>query len=135
MDRSVSDISVDQIDMAVLPGGMPGTTNLEASNELKKILKELKNSDERIAAICAAPSILGKMGMLEGIEATCYPGFEKYLKGAVVSRKDVVTDEKITTSKGPGTAIPFALELVRLIKGEDEATSLADAMQYRRMNG
>ena len=96
-----------------------------------KKITNLNIKEKRIAAICAAPSILGKLGMLDGREAICFPGFEKYLKGALVSRNNVVTDENITTSKGPGTAIGFALELVKILKGEKAAKVLASSLKYK----
>ena len=130
-DVEISDVDTENIDVAVLPGGMPGTKNLEGSVKLITLLKNLDLKGKRIGAICAAPSILGKLGMLEDREAICYPGFEKYLKGAMISRKSAVTDGNITTSKGPGTAIGFALELVRLLKGEKTAKVLASGLQYK----
>jgi protein deglycase len=130
-DIEISEIDAKTLEMAVLPGGMPGTKNLGDSKKLKEILAKLCVEKKRIAAICAAPSILGSLGLLEDHEAVCYPGFEKYLKGAVLSRKCVITDENITTSKGPGTAVDFGLELVRILKGEKKRNELARSMQYR----
>jgi 4-methyl-5(b-hydroxyethyl)-thiazole monophosphate biosynthesis len=87
----------------------------------------------RLAAICAAPSILGRLGLLKGKKAMCFPGFEKYLEGAEVvsAPARVVTDGNITTSRGMGTSIDLGLELVRLIKGENVAASLATLTQYK----
>lgn len=130
VDTTISNHDEDKIDMAVLPGGMPGTKNLKESPELAKTLVKLHSKGKRIAAICAAPSILGTLGLLKGKEAICYPGYEKYLDGAVISNKSTVTDGCITTSKGAGTAMDFALELVRLLKGEDIWTETAKKLQY-----
>jgi protein deglycase len=130
-DMEISEMVGYDPEMTVLPGGMPGTDNLDGSAALRGILKKAYVDKRRIAAICAAPMILGKLGMLENMEAACFPGYEKYLKGAVLSRKAVVTDENITTSRGPGTAFAFALELVKILKGEETADKLARDMQYR----
>lgn len=130
-DVEIGDLDTEKIEMGVLPGGMPGTKNLEGSTKLISILKKLNSDNKRIAAICAAPSILGNLGMLENREVICYPGYEKYLKGAIISRKNVITDENITTSKGPGTAIAFALELVKILKGEKAANTLASSLKYK----
>ena len=86
---------------------------------------------KRIAAICAAPSVLGDLGVLEGRKAVCYPGFEERLTGAAVERKEVVTDGNITTSRGLGTAIPFALELISLLLGEEKAEEIRKSVIYR----
>ncbi|MFZ5353101.1 MAG: DJ-1 family glyoxalase III [Bacillota bacterium] len=108
-------------DMLVLPGGMPGTTNLGEHEGLTELLKSFKSSGKYIAAICAAPMVIGKLGMLEGCCATCYPGFEKYLAGANTKEDSVVQHDRFITSRGPGTAIHFALKLVELLV--DKATS------------
>ena len=130
-DMEIKDLAGADPDMIVLPGGMPGTGNLDESPELKRIIRKAHENGRRIAAICAAPMILGKMGILDNKEAVCYPGYEKYLKGAVLSRKAVVTDGNITTSRGPGTAFAFGLELVNILKGEKKAEELSGNMQYR----
>lgn len=102
-------------DMLVLPGGMPGATNLELHKGLALLLKEYRDKDKWLAAICAAPKVLGKMGLLKGKSATCYPGFEADLNGAECSTERVVKDGKIITSRGPGTAIEFSLKLVEVL--------------------
>ena len=98
-------------DAVILPGGMPGTLNLDKSDFTNKILKSVASKNGRIAAICAAPLILGRRGLLTGKNATCYPGFENELAGAVISEQSVVTDGIITTAKGMGVALEFAKEL------------------------
>lgn len=120
-----------EYDMIFLPGGMPGTLNLGANNELCEKLKEFKQDDsKRLAAICAAPSVLGINGCLEGLNATCYPGFEDKLIGAEYSAAGVVTDRNVTTARGLGFALDLGLELVRLFKGEEEMLKLKEAIQY-----
>lgn len=118
-------------DMIVLPGGMPGTTHLKNHEELRKVLFAYKDAGKYLAAICAAPSVYGWNGMLEGKKAICYPGFEEELKGAVVTNEGVVTDGKFITSKGLGTAIDFSLELITLLVNRETADQIAKGVQYR----
>ncbi len=114
--------------MIYLPGGMPGTLNLEAHAGLKQLIAAQLEQGEKIAAICAAPSILGKMGALSGKEAICYPGFEDQLEGAKIANSTIAKADNILTAKGPGVAIPFALKIVEELKGEQVAQEVADAM-------
>lgn len=127
-DKSFDEIDNNAVDMLVLPGGMPGTTNLEKHEGLKALIREFYQKEKYIAAICAAPSILGKMKLLNSCSATCYPGFEKYLEGAIHSEAPVVRHKHIITSKGPGTAMLFALELVEILIGKDKAESIKESM-------
>ncbi|HHX13552.1 MAG TPA: DJ-1/PfpI family protein [Clostridiales bacterium] len=124
-----ADLLFDQADykaaeMIVLPGGLPGTDNLAAHSGLTAAILDFAEQDKPLAAICAAPSILGGLGLLKGRNAVIYPGLEGKLTGAVVGRDNVVTDGNITTSKGPGTAMEFALELIRRLKGKDAAQTV-----------
>jgi 4-methyl-5(b-hydroxyethyl)-thiazole monophosphate biosynthesis len=114
----VADVLYPEIDlseaaMLILPGGMPGTNNLNVHEGLKHALKEHANADKPLAAICAAPLILGQLGLLHGKEATCFPGYEKQLIGAHLSKKSVVQDGVIITANGPGAAARFALQIVQ----------------------
>jgi len=118
-------------DMIVLPGGMPGTTHLKNHEELRKVLFAYKDAGKYLAAICAAPSVYGWNGMLAGKRATCYPGFEEELKGAVATGEGVVTDGQFITSKGLGTAIDFSLELITLLVNAETAENIAKAVQYK----
>ncbi len=118
-------------DMLVLPGGMPGTKNLEEHPGLDALLKDFAAKNKKIAAICAAPRVLGAKGLLEGKKATCYPGHEEALHGAKLMREDVVRDGNIITSRGMGTAIDFSLAIIRKLKGAEEATRISDQIQYR----
>lgn len=116
-------------DMLVLPGGMPGTDNLYNHGGLKEKILEFDEKEKLIGAICAAPGvILGGLGILKGRKATSYPGFDKYMPGAVYSKEKVVKDGHIITSRGPGTAIAFALELVRSLLGAQAALELEKSM-------
>lgn len=113
------------ISLLILPGGMPGTTNLDASGETDRLIGETLSSGGRIGAICAAPSILGRRGLLRGREAVCYPGFEESLDGAVIATKRVVTSDCYTTAIGMGAACEFGLELLRLVTDAETAERVA----------
>jgi 4-methyl-5(b-hydroxyethyl)-thiazole monophosphate biosynthesis len=104
-------------EMIVLPGGQPGTNNLMNKSELMDVIKEFNNEGKYVAAICAAPMILGELGILKGKKATIYPGMESYLKQGEYQDVPVVTDGNIITSQGPATAMAFSLELVGILKG------------------
>ena len=124
-DVADTELSPDSPELIILPGGMPGTKNLEASDV---VISAIRDADERgafIAAICAAPSILGKMGLLCGKEAICYPGFEGYLDGATLSKEKVVRDGKIITAAGMGVALEFALCIVETLLGKEKADEIA----------
>lgn len=118
-------------DCLFLPGG-PGHKQYYECDELLQLLKDRNVAGKRIAAICAAPSVLGNLGILEDKSATCFPGFEEQLIGAKVltSPTKVVTDGNVTTSRGMGTSIDLGLEMVKLLKGEEEATRIGKAIQY-----
>lgn len=131
-DMLFSEIEVCDDDYLILPGGMPGTANLIAHEELNMLVKTHCDKEKEIAAICAAPSLLGKLGILEGKEAISYPGFEKNLLGAKISEKTVVKSDNIITAKGPGVAISFALKIVETIKGKDVADDVALKMCFSK---
>ena len=111
-----------------LPGGMPGTLNLDNHSGLKKLIETQLSKGKKVAAICAAPSILGKMGALKNKEAVCYPGFESQLTGAKIPQAKIAKSDNILTAKGPGVAIPFALKIVEELKGKQVAEEVAAAM-------
>ncbi len=124
------EISPTEDDVLFLPGGMPGTTELGAFEPLCEELKRHGKAGGRMAAICAAPSVLGDLGLLEGKKATCYPGFESRLKGAEYVRDGVVTDGNVTTARGMGFAIDLGLELVRLLRDGETADRLKASIQH-----
>lgn len=131
-----TDMTIDQFDFydveaIVLPGGMPGTLNLENNELVQKAIDNAVNTNTLIGAICAAPSILGHKGLLDGRNAICFPGFEEALEGANVSEDFVVTDGKFITAKGAGVCIDFGLEIVKQIKGEDIANDIKNSIQSR----
>ena len=128
-DISEDDVELnDELQAIILPGGMPGTVNLENSETVQCAVKYCLENDKYIASICAAPSILGHIGALKGKEAICYPGFENELEGAKISEKPVVTDGKIITGKAMGYAIDFGAEIVRQIKGNEVAEKIMRAI-------
>ena len=127
-DALFSDADFTTNDLLYLPGGMPGTKNLDAHEGLKNLLLKQAGENKRIAAICAAPSILGKLGLLMGKEAICFPGFENQLMGAILSKEKIIKSGNILTAKGAGVAIQFALKLVEELKGKTEAERIAGAI-------
>ena len=124
-DMLDSDLSDNSPECVILPGGMPGTKNLDASPVVHKALDSALENNALICAICAAPLVLGKRGYLEGKRAVCYPGFEQFLSGATVSETEtVVKDGNVITAKGMGAAFEFGLELVRALKDDETAESI-----------
>lgn len=133
--RLVADEILDNVDgndgdVFLLPGGMPGTLHLGACEKLTAMLKEKNQEGKRIAAICAAPTVLGTLGLLQGKKAVCYPGMEDQLTGAEVQDVPAVSDGNITTAKGVGAAIDFGLELVRLLDGQARALEIKEQIVY-----
>lgn len=118
-------------DMMVLPGGMPGTTNLGESTLVERCILTALEKNAYIAAICAAPMLLGKRGLLRGKEAICFPGFEQYLDGATVSDKKIVLDGKILTGAGMGVSHDFGLKIVEIFKGKETAEKLCSSVLYK----
>lgn len=123
----------DDAELLFLPGGMPGSANLDNCDAVKDALVKQNERGGRIAAICAAPFVLGKLGILNGRRATCYPGFESYFDGGEYTGDVFVTDGNITTGEGPAAALPFAYELVRLLKDETTADALAEGMRFKHL--
>ena len=123
----------DTPELVFLPGGMPGTLNLAKSPVVERAIRAALSHNAYLAAICAAPSILGDMGLLRGKEAVCYPGFEERLLGAVYVSDGVVTDGNVTTARGMGFAIDLGLELVKLLSGEEQARNLKAAIQHNAL--
>ena len=129
-DVLLEDIDADEADMFVLPGGLPGTNHLANSMLLADILKKAYSAGKYVAAICAAPSVLGGLGILHGKKATCYPGFEDKLTGAVCQTDNVVADGKVITSRGMGTAIEFSARLIAALKGEKAGEDLMASIMF-----
>lgn len=115
----------------ILPGGMPGTKNLGEFEPLCNLLKEVNAQGKLIAAICAAPFVLGTLNLLEGKAATCYPGFEKMLSGAYYKEEKVVADGNAVTSRGMGTAIEFAGKMIEILRDKETADTLLKSIIYQ----
>ena len=132
-DVMFADADFAGADILILPGGMPGTNNLLAHEGLKeKLLAFAKDASKKVAAICAAPTVLGAHGILQGKNATCYPGHEDKLLGANIRKEPVVVDGDIITSRGLGTAIDFAAAIISAYCGEAKAEEILKAVIYRQ---
>lgn len=118
-------------DAVVLPGGMPGTTHLLEHEGVVRTAKEFNEAGKLVAAICAAPSVLGLNHLLEGKKATCHPGFEDKLLGAIPVEEPVVVDSNIITSRGMGTAIEFALAIVEYLEDKEKVEKVKTSLVYR----
>lgn len=129
-DALFENVNFDEFDAVVLPGGMPGTIHLGEHDGVNSVIKEFATAGKLVCAICAAPSVLGAAGILEGKSATSYPGFEDKLTGATVSKEPVVTDGNVITSRGMGTAIDFGLEIIKYLKDEETAAELSEKIIY-----
>lgn len=127
-DKNIVNCDFFDADLLMLPGGMPGAATLGESEDLRKLLLGFVKERKPIAAICAAPMVLGKLGILKGKKATCYPGFEKYLEGAEYTAALVEKDGNIITGKGPGAASEFAFAVVELLVGKEKVKELKEAM-------
>lgn len=127
-DKNIENCDFYDAELVLLPGGMPGASTLEQCADLRKLILEFAAAGKPIAAICAAPMILGKLGLLKGKKATCYPGFDQYLEGAEYTGALVEKDGNIITGKGPGAAIEFALAVAGLLAGEEKVKELKEAM-------
>lgn len=129
-DVRKEDADYTSYDGIVLPGGMPGTTHLMEDETVNRVIREFAENGKLVAAICAAPSVLGNAGLLEGKKATCYPGVEAKLIGANFVTDSVAKDGNIITSRGLGTAIDFAAEIVAYLKDQDAAKALKESIVY-----
>lgn len=125
-DKSLKDVKIEEYDGIVLPGGDPGYKNLEKSKEVIDMIKKMDEKKKLIAAICASPSILAKIGILDDKKATIYPGMERLIPHPRDER--VVVDKNVITSQGPGTAIEFSLKIVEYLSGKQKALALKKAL-------
>ena len=120
-------------DLLMLPGGLPGADYLNAHEGVRKAVMEQNAEGKMIAAICAAPQVLGSLGLLEGRRATCYPGFEKFMTGATYTAELCTVDGNITTGEGPAATLPYAYTLLKALKGGDTADQIAEGMRYKHL--
>lgn len=132
-DVTKKEADFDSYDGIVLPGGMPGTTNLGADETVDQVIRDFAAKGKLVTAICAAPSVLGLAGLLEGKMATSYPGFEEKLSGAEYLEAEVVADENIITSRGMGTAIAFSAEIIRYFTDDDTVEKLLKSIIYKEL--
>lgn len=128
-DIKINEVNPEDMELLMLPGGA-GHELLDASNEVHALINYAVSNNLYISAICAAPSILGKKQMLDGKNAVCFPGYEKYLYGAVISDKKAVTDGKIITAKGAGAAAEFGFSMLTVLKDKETADKIKEIMQY-----
>ncbi len=131
-DLPASELLFDDLEAIVLPGGLPGTLNLESSQAVQKAIDYCIEKGILVAAICAAPSILGHKGLLEGKQATSFPTFQKELKGAQLSSEYVVQDGKLLTARGMGVSTQFGLKLVELLASKEKAAELEESIQWKK---
>jgi 4-methyl-5(b-hydroxyethyl)-thiazole monophosphate biosynthesis len=129
-DLLLTEIRYEDFTGIILPGGMPGTSNLAKCKPLLEFLIEAHKDEKLIGAICAAPSILGDLGILEGRKAVCYPGYESKLKGATIVEDAAVRDGHIFTSKSAGTAIDFSIKLIKHLKSKEDSLNIKRAILY-----
>lgn len=129
-DITIGDIDWEQAEALFLPGGLPGAANLDACQPLREGILSHAKAGRLTAAICAAPMVLGHLGLLEGKRATCYPGFEGELKGATVTGALVERDGQVLTGKGPGAAMAFGYALLEALGKTQEAAQLREGMMY-----
>ena len=130
-DRKLGETDVSVYDGIILPGGMPGTNHLKEDDRVIGAVRSFYKEGKLVSAICAAPTVLGAAGILEGKKATCYPGLEDGLTGASPQSDEVVVDKNIITSRGVGCAIPFALALIGYLCGENEKKKIADSIVFQ----
>ena len=130
-DKMFAEINPEDAEMILLPGGLPGATNLDAHEGLSQLILDFAEADKPLAAICAAPLVLGNRGLLQGKKATCYPGFETYLQGAEYTAALVEKDGNIITGKGPGAAMEFAFAIVEKYCGIDKVNELKQGMMIQ----
>lgn len=131
-DTIIADADPNECEMIVLPGGLPGATNLQSCKPLEKQILDFAASDKKVAAICASPMILGALGILDGKKATIYDGMEEHIKNASAIGGNAVVDGNIITGRGPALAMEFALKLVEVISGKDAADKVAAGLLYSK---
>lgn len=132
-DMRIEEADLSDAELLMLPGGLPGATNLNDHEGVRKALKEQAARGGRIAAICAAPLVLGSLGLLEGKRATCYPGFEKYMTGATYTEELFTIDGNIITGRGPAATLPYSYAILASLADEQTAKGVADGMIFTQL--
>ncbi len=127
-DKLFKEVDYELIDMIILPGGMPGAANLNEHLGLREQILNFNESKKMLAAICAAPLVFGNLGILKNKKATCFPGYENQLHGAIATGENIEVSENIITGKGAGVAIDFALKIVEILKNKKFADDLGKKM-------
>jgi 4-methyl-5(b-hydroxyethyl)-thiazole monophosphate biosynthesis len=127
-DQLFNEVNYESIDMIILPGGMPGSANLNEHLGLREQILNFNENNKLLGAICAAPLVFGNLGILKNKKATCYPGFENQLHGAIVTNENIEVAGNIITGKGAGVAINFALKIAEIFNGKTTAEKLAEKM-------
>ncbi len=128
VDKLFKEVDYELIDMIILPGGMPGAANLNEHLGLREQILNFNESKKMLAAICAAPLVFGNLGILKNKKATCFPGYENQLHGAITTGENIEVSENIITGKGAGVAIDFALKIVEILKNKKFADDLGKKM-------
>ena len=130
-DKYINDLEdLTSYDGLVIPGGMPGATNLRDHENVIRIIKQMNDQGKLIAAICAGPIVLEKAGIIDGKKVTSYPGFDKDLPNSIYKNKALVADGNIITAQGPAKAVDFAIEIVRYLAGEEASKKLKENILY-----
>ena len=132
-DALFEDVDLADADLLMLPGGLPGSTNLNAHEGLREALVKHYESGKRIAAICAAQMVFGSLGLLEGKRATCYPGCESTMTGAEYTKQLVTIDGNIITGEGPAAAFPYAYAILEIFAGKAVADQLREGMMFNHL--
>lgn len=130
-DGLFEEMNLDEFDGVVLPGGIPGTLNLGAHEGVVSVIERFAKQGKLVAAICAAPSVLGQNGILQGKHATCHPGWEDKLTGAILSEETAVTDGNVITSRGMGTAVDFSLAIISKLADDDTIKQVKKGIVYQ----
>ncbi len=131
-DKVIADIDISFYDGGIIPGGMPGATNLRDHDKVIDMMRTLYEGKKLVAAICAGPIVLERAGIIRGKEITSYPGFEEKLKDGIYREDPVVRDDNIITARGPALAVDFAIEIVKYFLGEERTEDLKNNILYRR---
>ena len=132
-DAMFEDCDFSDADLLFLPGGMPGASNLNEHEGVRRALLAQHTAGKRVAAICAAPLVLGGLGILRGKRATCYPGFEQTLEGATYTGDLCTVDGNVTTGEGPAAAFPFAYELLSQLVSREVSDQIAEGMRFKHL--